>query len=154
MTAPFVPQNVVQRWMNTILSADATVIAEVGAGNIYPNVTNNDAPGRHLTSTFGAGFEMAKPMGAPISQVGLFWDITAWEPGYSQQALGPLMEAVMGLLIGAETKGKRHRFVDGSRTWDISCDYFMDDYVPVDTSPSGAWAPIRERYRVTLRPTG
>jgi hypothetical protein len=158
--APFVPQLVVQRWVTTVLKADPAVVAAVGAANrIFPNLVPTDQVVRQLVHSFAGpagGREVVKPIGSPIGQAMLFWDLTAWEPRFSQQAVEPLMQAVMAVLIGSETRGKRHRFIDvpplPSRGWDLDCDYVDDQYVPLDTAQALVWAPVRQRYRVFLRP--
>lgn len=156
MTAPFVPHNVAQRWLYSVLSGSAAVVAAVGLANIYPNVSPSADQVRQLAYSYAGPLRgpLATPMRAPIAQVAMLWDITAWEPRFSQQALDPLMEAVMTVLIGADTRGKTHRFVDGARLWGIDCDYVGPEYVPLDLDPAGVWAPVRERYSVMLRPSG
>ncbi len=154
MAAPFVPTLVVQRWMNSILTGNATVVSAVGVTNIYPNVSASDVKARHITHGFGGPNNaiLAKPMRAPIAQVSLFWDITAWEPSYSQQALQPVMLAIMGELIGADTRGTSRRFVDSGRAFQLDCDYVGPEVVPLESTPAGIWAPVRERFAVALRP--
>jgi len=151
--APFVAHNVVQRWINTVLRNDPAVVAEVGT-NIYPNLSPRTVTGRHLAHAFGGpnGGRVARPMRAALSQSGVFWDITAWEPGYSQQALDPVLEAVMAQLVGLDLRGTTRPFVDGDRTFGVDCDYVGPEVVPIDAAPEGVWAPVRERYAVTLRP--
>ena len=153
MSAPFVPVLVVQRWMHSILSTNPTVTAAVGT-HIYPNVSASDIKVRHITHTFGGPNNaiVAKPMRAPIAMVSLFWDITAWEPGYSQQALEPAMTAIMDVLVGTDTRGTSRRYTDGSRAFQMDCDYVGPEVVPIEVTPAGVWAPIRERYAVVLRP--
>lgn len=154
MSAPWIPQLVVQRWVSSILKADAAVIAAVGAANVYPNVSPQSTGTRTLTHAFGGGIRnaLAKPMRAPIAQVAMYWDVTGWEPGWSQQALEPVMIAVMGVMIGAETRGTTRRFTEGARSFTIDCDYAGEEYVELDIASPGVWAPIRERYTVAVRP--
>lgn len=153
MTAPFTPLTVIQRWVYAVLAANATIDAQVGADNIWPNVSPSDVTGRHLTHGFAGpeGGIRAQPLGRALSQIGLRWDVTGWEPSYSQQALEPVMEAVMTTLIGADARGKVHRFADGARSWTIECDYFGPVQVPIDLAPAGVWAPVSERYSLFLR---
>lgn len=154
MSEPFNPQMVTQRWVNSLLRANATVTTIVGNA-IYPNVSATDIKTRHLTHTFGGPGSAigTQPMRAPIALVSLLWDITAWEPGYSQQALEPLMVAVMTELIGTDTRGRVRRFIDGSRSFTMHCDYVGPEYVPVEVAPAGIWAPLRDRYAIAVQPT-
>jgi hypothetical protein len=155
VTAPFVTHNVVQRWMQSVLVGDAAIVAAVGgAQHIFPNVSPRAITKRHLAHSFGGpnGGRVARPMRAAISQTGVFWDLTGWEPGYSQQALDPLLEAVMAELIGDDQRGTSRAFDDGDRTFTVDCDYVGPEVVPIETAPEGVWAPVRERYAVTLRP--
>ncbi len=155
MTVPFVPTQVVREWMQAFLLATPAVVSAVGAANIYPNLNPGlTLSGPHLTHSHGGpnGNVNVMPMRGPIAQVGMFWDITAWNPGYGQTVLAPVLKAVMAALIGADTKGKMHRHIDTDQTYWLDCQYAGTEVVPVEESPSGAWAPIRERYGVTLRP--
>ena len=151
--APFVAHNVVQRFINSVLRNDAQITALVGS-NIYPNLSPPSVKGRHLTHAFGGpnGGRVARPMRAPLAQTGLFWDITGWEPGMSQQALDPVLEAVMAALVGDDTRGTSRVFADGDRSWGVDCDYVGPEVVPIEAAPEGSWAPVRERYAVTIRP--
>jgi hypothetical protein len=154
MSAPFVPTLVIQRWMRSVLEGDATIVAAVGTANIYPNISASDVKVRHITHGFGGpnNATIARPMRGPIAQVAMFWDITAWEPSYSQQALQPVMLAIMAELVGDDTRGTSRRFADSGRNFQIDCDYVGPEVVPIEATPAGVWAPIRERYAVTLRP--
>lgn len=153
MTAPFVPTLVTQRWINKILVENATVVSLVG-DRVFPNVSTSDVKLRHVVHAFGGpnNANVVRPMRAPIPMVSLFWDITAWEPGFSQQALEPIMLAVMEELVGADTRGRERRFIDGSRSFQMDADYIGPQVVPLDIAPPGVWAPIRERYQIGIRP--
>lgn len=152
MNGPLVPLVVLQRFVYSVLSASADVTTALGGANrIYPNFSPASVSTRHLVHEDYGGASVAKPARAPIGPVTMRWAVTAWEPGPSQQALEPLMQAVMGLLIGADTRGKMHRYVDGARTWAIYADYAGPDKVPIDVAPAGIWAPVREIYQLTLQ---
>ena len=148
----FVPLAVIQRFVFTTLSGDAAVITALGgAGRIHPNYSPSSVTSRHLVHEDYGGVRVNKPSGAAIPLVEMVWAVTAWEPGPSQQALEPLMEAVMAALIGEDATGETHRFVDVPRVWDIYCDYAGPDKVPIDVAPAGVWAPVRETYTMTLQ---
>lgn len=155
MTAPWIAQTVAQRWVQSVLTGAPAVTALIPSAAIYPNVAPAEVVTRHLVHGFAGpnGGRIAAPMRAPIASVSLLWDITGWEPAHSQQALEPAMEAVMGVLIGDDTRGKTHVFVDGSRRWGVDCDAVGPEYVPLDQTPAGVWAPVRDRYAITLRPS-
>jgi len=87
--------------------------------------------------------------------VQMYWDLTGWTPTYSREASEPLMLAAMAVLIGSETKGKTHRWVDpkDGRLWGIDCDFYSEEPVPLDTTTPQVWAPVRHRYTVALRPS-
>lgn len=144
---------VTQRWVNGLLKANATVTSIVGTA-IFPNVSATDIKTRHVTHTFGGAVNdvVARPMRSGIALVSLLWDVTAWEPGYSQQALEPVMVAIMGELIGSDTRGTVRRFVDGARSYTVHCDYVGPEYVPVEVAPAGVWAPLRDRYAIAIQP--
>lgn len=155
MVAPFVPRAVISRFMSSVLGSDAAVTAALaGNGVIVPDEANPTDEVLTLAQTFGGGISVAKRMGAPIAQVELYWDITGWAPTYSREANEPLMLAAMAVLIGEQTKGKTHLWVDAedSRAWALDVDFVSEEPVPLDTNTPQVWAPIRHRYRVTLRP--
>jgi hypothetical protein len=151
----WVPELIAQRWVKAVLSADATVQAQVGVTNIYPNLSPGYLPvARHLTHTFGGSSDgfVAKAMRSPISRVGMFWDVTGWEPSYQQLNLESVMEATMEALIGTDTRGGEHRFVVNSRAFLVECDFIAPQVAPVEAFPAGTWAPIRHRYALAVRP--
>lgn len=159
MSAPFVPENVARRFVQAVLTADAAVLAQLshGAADIAPNVLPGERVERQLLHAHAGPRRrgVAMPMRAPIAQVAMWWEVTAWEPSFSQEALDDLMEAVMGVLIGSDTRGKTHFFIDGARRWSIDVDVAPDDFtqlVPLDLTGPGVWAPIRHRYAIALRP--
>lgn len=152
MNAPFTALTVLQRFVHTLLSADAALTAALGgAGRLYPNVSPSGVNTRHLVHQNYAGVRVAKPSGAPLGMVSMHWAFTAWEPSYSQQALEPVMEAVMAVLIRPDTRGRTHRYVDGARTWGVTVDYVGPDIVGLEVAPAGVWAPVREVYDMALR---
>jgi hypothetical protein len=151
----FVPQTVVQRFVYSLLAADVTITSAIGGANrIYPNVSPGDI-GRvkHMTHGFAGpeGGIRAEPLGQALSQITLRWDVTAWEPSFSQQALEPVMEAVQTALIGADGRGRLHRYVDGGDVFDLAVEYGGPVLVPLELQPAGVWAPISERYEIALR---
>lgn len=153
MNAPFATLTVLQRFIASTLAADSAVQTAIGgAGRIYPNVSPSGIGQiRHLTHTDYGSVRVAKPTGAPIGMVTMNWAFTAWEPSYSQQALEPLMQAVMTAMIGPNLSGKTHRYVDGSRVWSIYADYVGPDIVELEVAPAGTWAPLREVYTLALQ---
>lgn len=161
MVAPFVPRVVVSRFMYDVLSGDAAVTAALAGGPIIPDegIPGGDDPVLTLAQTFAGGISVAKRMGAPIAQVEMYWELTGWAPTFSRETSEPLMLAVMALLIGPQTKGKTHLWVDSgaggdSRAWAIDVDFISEEPVPLDTTTPEVWAPVRHRYRVALRPRG
>lgn len=159
MATPFVPRLVVSRFMHAVLSSDGAVQAALApSGVIVPDEGIPTNVVLTLAQTFSGGVSVAKRMGAPIAQVGLHWDLTGWVPTYSRKASEPLMLAAMAVLIGPETKGRTHYWVDtqDSRAWAIDVDAADDLEQPVrlDESTPQVWAPVRHRYRVALRPRG
>ncbi|MCA9878218.1 MAG: hypothetical protein KC442_10570 [Thermomicrobiales bacterium] len=156
MTAPFVPRAVVARFFHAVLTADSGVTMALGSGVIVPDEGIPANVVLTLAQTFAGGVRVAKRMGAPIAQVEMDWEVTGWAPTYSREASEPLMVAAMAALIGSETTGKTHLWVDGSggRAWAIDVDFASEEPVPLDDSTPQAWAPVRHRYRVALRPRG
>ena len=148
----FVPLTVLQRFVRWRLGNDAAVTTALGgAGRIHPNYSPSNVTARHLVHEDYGGARVNKPTGSAIPLVEMTWAVTAWEPGPSQQALEPLMEAVMVALIGEDATGETHRFSDAPRVWDVYCDYAGPDKVPIDVAPTGVWAPVRELYTMTLQ---
>ena len=151
MNAPFSAVPVLQRFIASALATDAAVLTALGGpGRIHPNLSPATIKTRHLTHRDYGSVKVAMPNGT-IGMVSMRWAITAWEPAPSQQALEPLMEAVMGLLIGPYLAGKTHRFEDGDRIWSIEADYFGPDLVELEVAPAGTWAPLRETYTLALQ---
>jgi hypothetical protein len=151
----FLAQLVVSRWMTKLLRADAQVTAAMPANRIFPNIAPS-ATDAHLTHAFGgvpAG-GVARPMGGSLSMVTLWWDVTAWNPAMSQQSLEPVMLAVARLLVeeGGEAQGRSHVFVDGSQSYDLWVDYEGPTPVPLEVAPADVWAPVRERFTVSVSP--
>ena len=152
MNAPFAALTVLQRFVASTLAADSAVQAAFGGTpRIYPNVSPSGVTTRHLTHQDYGSVQVSKPSGSAIGMVTMRWAFTAWEPSYSQQALEPLMQAVMAVLIGPGLRGKTHRYIDGSRTWDIYVDYAGPDIVELEVAPVGTWAPLRETYTMALQ---
>lgn len=151
MNRPFSAVVVLQRFVASTLAADAEVQTALGgAGRIHPNLSPTTIKTRHLTHRDYGSVKVAMPNGT-IGMVSMRWAVTAWEPSPSQQALEPLMEAVMKALIGPILAGKTHRFVDGDRIWSIEADYFSPDLVELEVAPIGTWAPVRETYTLALQ---
>lgn len=156
MAAPFVPRSVVSRFMYAVLSGDAAVTTALGpSGVIIPDEAIPTSDGvLTLAQTFAGGISVAKPINTPITQVGMYWELTGWAPAYSREQSEPLMLAVMGALLWPDTRGRTHAWVDtsGGRPWSIDVDFFSEEPVPLDVTTPQPWAPIRHRYRVALRP--
>lgn len=154
MNAPFAALTVLQRFVAATLAADSAVQTALGgAGRIHPNVSPSRIEVRHLVHEDYGSVQLAKPSGSAIGMVTMRWAFTAWEPSYSQQALEPLMQALMRTLIGDDLRGKQHRYVDAPRIWSIYVDYAGPDKVPLEVVPAGTWAPIREVYTMGLQQT-
>jgi hypothetical protein len=152
VNSAFSTLTILQRFSFAILSADSAVTTAIGgAGRIHPNVSPSGISTRHLVHSDYGGAQVSKSQGAAIGMVSMRWAFTAWEPSYSQQALEPLMQAVMTVLIGADTRGKTHRYLDDSRVWSIYADYFGPDIVELEVAPAGTWAPVREVYTMSLQ---
>lgn len=152
MNRPFAALTVLQAFVAGLLANDADVQAAFDDDvEIYPNISPEQVDTRHITHTDYGSIQIAKPVGAPIAMVTMRWAITAWEPSPSQQALEPLMEAVMKALIGYGLEGREHRYVDGDRTWSIYVDYAGPDIVEPEITPVGTWAPLRETYTMALQ---
>ena len=155
MASPFEPVSIVEECVYSVLAADATIDAAIGADNIWPAFSPPDAGTPHLVQDF-AGPELgiaAIPMGQAVAQMGLRWDVTAWNPGMSRQVLRPIMKAVQAALTGPSIRGKHHAFVsalDGS-AWDITCSYLGPVVAPIDVAPSGVWQRVSGRFLVQLR---
>ena len=151
----FVPLTVAQRFIYGKLAGEAAITTALGgASRIYPNISPADIGRvRHMTHAFAGpeGGVRATPLGQSLVQIGLRWDVTAWEPSFSQQALEPLMEAVQSVLIGPDGRGMRHIYPDGDVSYRVEVVYEGPVQVPLEVAPAGVWAPISERYGVTLR---
>lgn len=156
MNAPFAAQTVIQRFLRNAMDADSALQTAIGGpGRIYPNVSPSGVTVRHLTHQFYGGVQVPRGNGSSIGMVTVRWAFTAWEPSYSQQALEPVMQALMEMLIGVNLRGKTHRYVDTTssptRVWDIYVDYFAPDIVELEVAPAGTWAPLREVYQMSLQ---
>jgi len=154
MSNVFVPQLVVQRWVSIVLKADATVVSEVGGvGNIHPNIDPTANRARHLTHVFGGpeGGIRAEPIGRPLSLITLYWDITAWEPSFSQQSVEALLIAAKTVLIGADARGKQHIYTDATGSYRLGVAESGPVLVPLELTSGGQWAPVSERYQIALR---
>lgn len=153
--AAWVPQLVVRNFMQTVLRADAAVLAEVDADHILPDVGIPVSEERTLTHELVGPGQLAAAIGGSITMATLPWDITGWEPSYSRLSLNGLMVAVKATLIGANMGGKRHLFSFGGMSFAIECDQKLDDpMVPIrlDQTAPQTWAPVRERYRIFVVP--
>lgn len=152
MVAPFEPVTIVEEFVYATLSADATIDSLVGADNIWPSFSPSGVNALHLTQDF-AGPELgnpAVPMGQAIALLSLDWDITAWTPGRSRQALRAVMKRVQELLTGPSIVGKRFSFVSSDTTaWAIACRYRGPVVVPPEVNPT--WQRVSSRFRIELR---
>jgi hypothetical protein len=154
VTTAYVPRLVMSRFMYRSLSTDPAVMAALGStGVIVPDEAIPTNVVLTLAQTFSGGMTVAKPLHAPITQVGMYWDLTAWTPAYSREANEPLMIAAMNVLLGPQTQGKTHTWTDpkDNRPWAIDCDFSSEEPVALDIDTPQVWAPVRHRYRVALR---
>lgn len=152
------PADVMERFVSQLLKGSAAVTAELpnGADSIWPDVDPTDDPGRQLLHGFAGGAVSAKPIGQPISMVSVLWDVTAWEPRFSRQAVGPLIRAVMTAMIGSETRGQQVQWDDADgRLYVFTLDIASPTGFPVvalDATRALVWAPRRHRYAVSIEP--
>lgn len=155
MTA-YVPQLIVSRWLTALLRADSAVRTAVGSEKrINADLSPSEEIARQLTHAHAGGNVTALPIGAPVAMVTMLWDVIGWEPKFSRQPLDTLMTSVVSLLIGTDMSGKIHRFTDSvtGKNWTITVDYPERDNEPVsflDLSSTPVWAPVRERFQISL----
>ena len=149
----FVPEAVAQAWVKAQLLGSASVVSALGNSSVYPNVAPPEVTGRHISHWFygPSGGRAAVPIGRGLVQMGMTWRVTAWEPGYSQQALEPVMLAVMATLIGPTGRGRIARFTYNATGFDIECRYIGPDVAQVQ-QPVGVWAPLHHLYDLQVRP--
>lgn len=160
MAGAFVAQLVTQAWVQKLLTEDAgvqTAMQAVGGAVIVPNLAPARVDSRHVTHALGgmAPGGVAKPMGGSISMVSLYWDITGWNPSLSQISMEPVMLAVMAALVmddNGNLTGKAHLFIRGPRAFTFQADYEGPQPVPMDVAAAEVWAPVRERYHVSVSP--
>lgn len=158
MPWPFVPQLVVQAGMQKLLTTDAGVQAameQVDASVIVPNLAPARVEGRHVTHGLGgmAPEGLAVTMGGVgISMVSLYWDITAWNPSLSQISMEPVMLAVFGLLLGENMNGETHLFIRATHAYTFFIRYAEAVPVQMDVATADVWAPVRERFIVSVSP--
>jgi hypothetical protein len=150
----FVPETTAQAWVRAELVGSAPVIAALGNNQIYPNIAPPEVTGRHISHWFygPSGGESVFPIGRGLIQVCMTWRVTGWEPSYSQQALEPVMKAVMVALVGPEGRGRTARFAHDSMAFTIECRYIGPDVAPMASVPTGMWAPLHHLYDLTVRP--
>jgi hypothetical protein len=156
MTAPFEPVTIVEEFIHTTLAGDATLLALLGgSAEIWPAFSPASAHALHLTHDFSGpdGGEAAVPMGQGIALLSLTWDITAWTPGQSRQALRPVMQRVQAVLTGPSIVGQRFSFGsnDGSG-WAVAVHYRGPIVVPAEVNPT--WQRVCGRFWVELRQKG
>lgn len=151
----WVPQLVARGFVDATLKADSGVLAQVAATRIEPDVGVPTTKVRALTHEFSGSMRLAASIGGTVTQAEMSWDVTGWEPSHSRMSLNPLMTAVKAALIGAQMRGKTHLFVYDGQSFAVDCDLNLGDAgVPLglDQSDAQTWAPVRERYRITVRP--
>lgn len=151
----FLAQLVASRWLTQLLRGSSEVTAEMPAKRIVANLAPSTTEA-HVTHNF-AGLTaggVARPMGGSIEMVTMYWDVTAWNPSMSQQSMEPVMLAIARTLLEVddEVRGKTHHFTDGDRSFDIFVDYDGPNPVPLEVAPADVWAPVRERFILSLSP--
>jgi hypothetical protein len=153
------PVAVARAFVQFALTDEATIVAELHSEkDIYPNrkpmLDDDDQTRRQLTHEFAGpmGSSVARPTGASIARVGMYWDITGWQPSASQASLEALMTAVMKAMVGENMMGLSHSFAYKTRPFYISIDFDSPQAVPVDLDPGGAWAPERGRFTIEVSP--
>lgn len=148
----FVPEAVAQAWVYSVLNT-GPVTSALGNSQIYPNVAPPEVTGRHLSHWFygPSGGKLAVPIGRGLVQVGMIWRITGWEPSYSQQALEPVMKAVMVAMTGSDGRGRTARFSHDSIAFTVESRFLGPDVAPVSAVPVGMWAPLHHLYDLQVR---
>lgn len=151
--AVFVPEMVAQAWVRSELIGSASVLSALGSSAIYPNNAPPEVTGRHISHWFygPSGGESAFPIGRGLVQICMTWRISGWEPSTSQQALAPLMKAVMSTLIGPIGRGRIARFTYDGDAFTMECRFIGPDIAKVEPPPGPAWAPIHHLYDLTVR---
>lgn len=152
---PWVPQLVVRGFMQATLASAPGVLAEVDAAHIIPDIGVPTSEARTLAHGFTGTMRAAAPIGGPLVQVSMPWDVTGWEPSHSRLSLAPLMREVKRVLIGDQMRGKTHRFTYDGQAYAIDCDINLESPAAplgLDQTTAQTWAPVCERYRVTVRP--
>lgn len=153
--AAWVPQLVVRGFLQATLSADAGVLGQIAATQIIPDVGVPTTETRTLAHEFSGSLNLAAAIGGTVTMATMTYDVTGWEPSHSRLSLAPLMAAVKTALIGADMRGRTHLFSYGGQGFAIDVDQNLRDAgVPIglDQSTAQTWAPVRERYSVTVRP--
>lgn len=153
--AAWTPQLVVRGFVQATLAADSDVLEEVAVGQIVPDVGVPTSETRTLVHEFSGAMNLAAAIGGAVTQATMSWDVTGWEPSASRLSLAPLMAAVKAALIGDDMRGRTHLFSYGGQGFAIDCDVNLADAgVPIglDQSAAQTWAPVRERYRIAVRP--
>jgi hypothetical protein len=149
----FVPETTAQAWVYAELVASSAVTTALGSTQIIANIAPPEVTGRHITHWFygPSGGKLAFPIGRGLVQVGMVWRVTGWEPSYSQQALEPVMKAVMTTLTGANGHGRTARFTHDAMAFTIECRFAGPDIAQVE-APTGVWAPLHHLYDLVVRP--
>lgn len=152
---PWAPQLVARGFVQATLTGAAGVTAQVAADHIVPDVGTPVTEARTLAHGLAGPGEAAAAIGGAVTQVTLVWEVTGWEPSHSRRSLAPLMREVKRALIGAGMRGKTHVFTYDGQSYAIDCDvHHASPAVPLalDQSSAQTWAPVGERYRITVRP--
>ncbi len=154
MAAPFDPVLVAEEFVYDQLSGDAAVTAAFGT-RIYPGFSPAEVESIHATFDYAGPDEgvAAVPFGQGIAVIGMYWDITGWEPSPDRQRLRAGMKAVMAVLTGPSIAGRRFGFADADGTaWWVECRYRGPIVVPADVGPAGSWQRVSARYELALSP--
>lgn len=155
MVQPWVPQLVVRGFVQATLAGAASVTAQVAASNIIPDVGVPTTEARTLAHGLTGAMQVAAAIGGTVTQVSMPWDVTGWEPSHSRLSLAPLMREVKRALTGDEMRGKTHLYTYDGQAYAIDCDVNLADPATplgLDQTTAQTWAPVNERYRVTVRP--
>lgn len=155
----FHSQSVTRAFIQYTLQSSAAIVAELESVlDIYPNrkpmLDDDELTRRQLTHDFSGpiGDGTARAIGSRVIRVGMYWDITGWQPSASQASLEALMVAVSDAMIGENMAGLSSSFSYKSRPFYISREYDSPQAVPVEITPESIWAPERTRYRVFVSP--
>lgn len=152
---PWTPQLVVRGFVQATLTAAPGVLGQVPASQIIADIGTPTSDERTLAHGLSGPMRAAAAIGGTVVQAEMVWDVTGWEPSHSRMSLAPLMREVKRALIGDGMRGKRHLYSYDGQAYVITCDVNPASPaapLPLDQQSPQTWAPVCERYRVTVRP--